>query len=187
MQDYLLAIDELNVIVQTSYYTSDKKNKVQQVTDDLLSMLIEAYLMGIDYAREMIYYAIGVNLEKMNDAIYHRIDGKDFADRVAKHVRNGEIEGLQILAESEFHRVFNTAVDDGVKEYLKTHPSIGTKTWHTMNDGRVRDTHTYLEGVTIPISAEFYTYDGDHAPYPSMFQNASNNVNCRCYLTYEIT
>lgn len=53
-----------------------------------------------------------------------------------------------------------------------------------MEDDKVRDTHDYLEGMSVGIDEEFYTYDGDHALYPGGFENAQNNVNCRCFLTY---
>ena len=55
-----------------------------------------------------------------------------------------------------------------------------TKTWFTMRDEVVRDTHNYLESQSIPLEEEFFTYDGDHAPYPGQFTKAENNVNCRC-------
>ena len=30
----------------------------------------------------------------------------------------------------------------------------------------------------------FYTYDGDHASAPGLFELAENNVNCRCELLF---
>ena len=57
-----------------------------------------------------------------------------------------------------------------------------TKTWGTMLDESVRETHSYLESVSVPLEEEFFTFDGDHAPYPGLFQKAENNVNCRCFV-----
>jgi hypothetical protein len=59
-----------------------------------------------------------------------------------------------------------------------------SKTWVTMMDDRVRDTHDYLEGETVGIGEDFYTYDGDHASAPGLFELAENNVNCRCELLF---
>jgi hypothetical protein len=53
-----------------------------------------------------------------------------------------------------------------------------------MLDNRVREEHQYLEGQTIDIDDEFYTYDGDHASAPGLFTLAQNNVNCRCELIF---
>jgi hypothetical protein len=49
-----------------------------------------------------------------------------------------------------------------------------------MQDDRVRDTHDYLEGMVVPFSSRFYTYDGDSADYPGGFTLPENNIGCRC-------
>lgn len=61
-----------------------------------------------------------------------------------------------------------------------------SKTWMTMLDEKVRDTHQYLEGMTIPLDDEFYTYDGDHAQAPGGFTSAAENCNCRCQLDISV-
>ena len=53
-----------------------------------------------------------------------------------------------------------------------------------MMDERVRDTHYPLEGVTIDMDDDFYTFDGDFASEPGAFMLPENNINCRCYLQY---
>ena len=58
------------------------------------------------------------------------------------------------------------------------------KTWGTMLDDRVRDTHEYLEGVTIPIEAEFYSFRGGSTLYPGQWGIPEEDCNCRCYLTF---
>ena len=47
------------------------------------------------------------------------------------------------------------------------------KTWMTAGDARVRPSHAYLNGVTIPIDKDF----SGEGQYPSA-------INCRCHLTY---
>ena len=87
-------------------------------------------------------------------------------------------EKLQRMIESEANRCFNTGVVEsvrGVKGVMKT--------WETMGDEKVRDSHWILEGVTIPFDEEFVTYGGDSALAPGMFQEADNNVNCRCWIS----
>lgn len=61
-----------------------------------------------------------------------------------------------------------------------------SKTWVTMLDEKVRDTHQYLEGMTVPLDDEFYTYDGDHAQAPGGFTAAQNNCGCRCMLDISV-
>lgn len=178
---YVTALDELNIIMLTSYYAA---KKLKDVTDDMFDILVEAYLLGIDHAGEMMDRVVVMEPEEMEAAVYRRIDGLDFADRAAEHYRNGDTAGLQALAVSEYHRVYNEAVDNGVQQVIRETGAIVTKTWRTMMDDRVRDTHWGLEGDTIPVGAMFTASDGDQALYPGGFANAENNVNCRCRLEY---
>ena len=175
-KDYQIAIDELNIIVPKII-----KKKPSEIEDDILSILIEAYLLGVGHASQMMNREVSVSTTKMQNVIYREIDGKTFVERAAEHIAVGDLRGLETLAESEFHRVYNQSVEDGVRD---TGRSNVTKTWVTVRDDRVRETHEYLEGMTIPVNEEFFTFDGDHASAPGGFQNAQNNVNCRCILEY---
>ena len=145
--------------------------------------LIKAYTMGIEGAGIMLGHDLEVNLDDMEDAIYLVIEGETFIDRVADHVVNDDLNGLKSLAESEFHRVYNAAVQDGGEDYVNNGSFGVTKNWQTMRDNDVRETHMYLESVSVPLEEDFYTFDGDHAPYPGGFTKAENNVNCRCIVT----
>ena len=113
------------------------------------------------------------------------IDGKTFEDRIADHVIAGDLSGLQTFVESEYHRVFNAAEEDGAYEFQSSCGLGVSKKWVTVRDEAVRDTHKYLEGVSVALDEEFYTFDGDHASRPGEFTKAENNVNCRCVLKLE--
>ena len=185
VSSYLTAFDELNVLTSTSYQMAggDYSARVNQIVDDVLSFLINAYALGIRNAGIMLDHELSVNVDKMQDAIFLVIEGKTFADRVEDHVVANDLEGLKNLVESEHHRVYNTAVYDGGKDYSDNIKSDITKTWITVGDDKVRETHSYLEGQSVPLEEEFFTFDGDHAAYPGGFTEASNNVNCRCFIT----
>ena len=72
---------------------------------------------------------------------------------------------------------------DGAEEYLDDHPQKTIyKQWRTMLDDRVRETHDFLEGATVPVDARFYTNDGDSARFPGDFMLVENNANCRCLI-----
>lgn len=182
VSSYLLAIDELNVLTATSYQMAegDATVRLNQIIDDILSFLINAYALGIRNAGIMLDSDLSVNVDKMEDAIFLVIEGKTFADRVADHVGGNDLGGLQNLVESEFHRVYNAAVQDGGKEYVDNGTFGVDKTWYTVRDDRVRETHRYLEGQSVPLEEEFFTFDGDHAPYPGRFIRVENNAGCRC-------
>lgn len=186
---YITAFDELNILTSTSYYSAsgkDMASKVTQIADDVLSLLIRAYQQGIKATADMLTYDLTVDIDYMEEAIYEVIDGKTFEDRIADHVKAGDLSGLQTLVESEYHRVFNTAEEDGANEFQLTKGLAVSKKWVTVRDELVRDTHKYLEGMRVALDEEFYTFDGDHASRPGEFTKAENNVNCRCVLTFEV-
>lgn len=184
---YALAFDELNILTAISYYSAINNNSakgaIEQIVDDFLSFLVSAYTLGISDASIMLEHQISIELDEMEEAIYMMIDGKTFADRVADHVEAEDLTALQTLAKSEYHRVYNAAVVDGGEQYAqRINPNV-IKTWCTRLDDRVRDTHDYLEGMTVGLNERFFTYDGDSALFPGGFAKAENNCGCRCVVT----
>ena len=120
--------------------------------------------------------------EKQTEAIYKKIAGRSFDERVTEYSISGSVEEIARVAETDMTRVYNQAVIDAAKEAEKESGQRLNKVWSTMLDEKVRTTHAYLEGMSVPLDAEFYTYDGDHAQAPCGFTSAENNVNCRCQL-----
>lgn len=185
---YLLAFDEINALTKASYQLSS--NDPKKVADDMLSFLINAYVLGNTNANEMLHASAVVNAGLMESAIYKRIEGKTFEDRIADHMEVDDLVGLCLLAEAEFHRVYSAGADDTAMEIdreTRTQGGRGTifKDWLTKLDDKVRNTHDYLEGTRVPLGEDFYTYDGDHAPYPGAFSKVQNNAGCRCIVVYE--
>lgn len=182
ISSYTSALDELNLLMATSYYTAtgDDTERAKRIADDLFSLLVNAYRLGTFNASAMLETELTVNVDEMEEAIFASIDGKTFEDRVADHVRSNSLGRLETLAESEFHRVYNQAVENGGQEFARRGNPNVTKTWYTVRDEKVRETHDYLEGVSVRMGEDFYTFDGDHAAYPGGFQKVENNANCRC-------
>jgi uncharacterized protein with gpF-like domain len=109
-----------------------------------------------------------------------KVAGKTWRERAEEYFSNGgTVDHLIRIVETEVHRDANTAALETAKK-----AGAKNKTWITMMDEKVRDTHQYLEGMTVGIDEDFWTYDNDHAPAPGMFEFAENNVNCRCELVF---
>lgn len=185
ISSFSTALDELNVLTAASYRTAGGETvaRVDNIADDVLSFLINAYTLGTKNASVMLGYDLTADVQSMLEAIYLVIDGKTFADRIADHVIVNDLTGLQSLVESEYHRVYNTAVQDGATDYVNNGGFGVTKTWQTVLDEKVRDTHRYLESQSVPLEENFYTWDGDYALYPGGFSKAENNCGCRCIVT----
>lgn len=149
--------------------------KVQEEVEDWLEdYLLYAYVEGTDAAGQMMGTDYKPNEELMAKAI---AGGLRWDDKLKEHLSQGDVGLAKNLAETEFHRVYNTAIINAGIEMGATQ-----KKWSTMLDEKVRDTHEYLEGLTLPIEKEFFTFDGDSAMCPGGFLLAQNNVNCRCIL-----
>lgn len=212
---YLVTLDEIHKAMPVSLALAERP---EDVVEDVLSYLIDAYLAGSSATAEMLDLAPllvaldedvgrvsrqganesftpaeGLSLDEepeapqtdvdtaaMESAIYLPIEGKTFADRVLEYALLDDVEGIRTVAETEYHRVYNTAAD----QTARSAPGQVSKRWRTVGDDVVRETHRYLEGMEVPLDAEFYTYDGDHAAFPGGFMQARNNVNCRCIVTY---
>ena len=168
---------------------ADSKEKRPQEDEDIIDELLDLYLLafyeGSKDAGKELMMDVEPSVEDAEKVINRPIAGKTFRDRVTEYL-NGEMgettgtpaEAIARVAETDSVRIYNeskleTAVNLGARE----------KTWHTMEDDKVRDTHELLDGVSAPIDGLFYTYDGDRAAAPGQFADPSNNVNCRCWLT----
>lgn len=177
-----LPIDELNAFQNALQAASqaDREQKrvdVDKLLDDALDFLLIAYFNGSQDAAEMLGIETEPNIEEAKSAINLKIAGKDYKERLREYAPQGDISAIVKVLDTDMTRIYNT----GVLDTAKTN-GAKQKTWHTMEDERVRDAHVVLDTVTVPIDADFYT-DGDHAPQPGMFQSAALNCNCRCYLS----
>lgn len=187
----ILPFDEINALmgekveeISINYGNSDKKKKTEEICEYLLSILIFAYRFGISQVSEALGVDVEDDIDEMYEIIFCRIGGETFEDRVRKHVEDDADGMLRVLAESEAHRVSESAAWHGADRAAKAYDIGVGKKWQTMQDDRVRETHEYLQGDVVGLHEEFYTFDGDHALFPGGFQNAANNVNCRCGLQY---
>lgn len=177
----LLPIDEINNLKPRLIELKENGNfNTEEIEDSVLDLLIMSYVFGCDAVNEDLETEIAPKTEQMQESIYKPIADKTFVERIREYVRDEDIESIMRVADTESHRVynegqFNTANNSGLNV---------NKTWVTMLDERVRDTHVFLEGVSVALNEKFYTYDGDSAYYPSGFESASENCNCRCELQF---
>ncbi len=120
------------------------------------------------------------------------------AKRIAESLDGDYNKAIRIVR-TETHRVresgFNDAAAD-VNAALKNGKSgyVMAKTWHTMQDERVRPkkqkrktyNHVKMDGVTIPQDELFKLPSGATCMCPSQTGVAGEDINCRCYLSYDL-
>ena len=156
------------------------KREEEDIIDELLDLFLLAYAMGNSVTNDNLSSDYNPDVDDVMKVVDAKVAGKTWRERVEDYFANGGTgEDIARIADTEMHRIANTAALDTAK-----YAGARNKTWVTMLDDRVRDTHDYLEGETVGIDDDFYTYDGDHASAPGLFELAENNVNCRCELLF---
>lgn len=183
----ILPFDELNRVNaeirerfgKESLQKRDKREE-EDIIDELLDLFLLAYAMGNSVTNDNLSSDYAPSVDDVMKVVDAKVAGKTWRERIEDYFANGGTgEDIARIADTETHRIANTAALDTAK-----YAGARNKTWVTMLDDRVRDTHDYLEGMTVDIDEDFYTYDGDHASAPGLFELAENNVNCRCELLF---
>lgn len=173
--------DELEVIkssvVQYFGRKPDEK-RLREFCDWLEFVLCLVYAYGWHDAEEVI--GIVPIADGSDDiAVNLVIDGKTFRERITE---DSTPEEVMRIIDTEAHRDYNTGVYDAAKESGKSNLR---KRWNTMMDDRVRDPHSYMEGMTVGLDDRFYTYTGDSTLYPGGFGVPELDIGCRCWVTLE--
>lgn len=158
-----------------------KDPKVMREVEDLIEdLLLFAYAMGNSVTNENLSSDYTPTVDEVMDTVDAEVAGKTWRERVEDYFASGGTGAdISRIADTETHRVANTAA-------FRTAKKAGArfKTWSTMLDDKVRETHDYLEGETVGIDEDFYAWDGTHAPAPGMFGVPEQDVNCRCELLF---
>ena len=181
----ILPMDELNRLeVEIRDRFGDEHLKFDDDYEDVIDMMLDlfllAYAMGNSVTNENLSSNYQPSVDEVMSVVDAKVAGETWRERVEDYFVNGGTGAdLARIADTEMHRIANTAALDTAKKAGAT-----SKTWVTMLDDRVRETHDYLEGMTVDIDEDFYTYDGDHAPAPGLFELPENSINCRCELIF---
>ena len=170
----------------------ERKRKKPYIIDEILDLLIMDYIFGNESGNEMLYgptetedgevkRTVQIDVDDMNKAVFRVIAGKNWEQRISEYLddENGTVDEIIRVVDTDMTRIYNDAIlDVGEKS-----DGPVMKTWQTMLDDKVRDTHDYLQSMTVPVDSRFYTFDGDSARYPGDFVLPENNINCRCRIS----
>ena len=183
----ILPIDEINALEEKlkPHFEDDGKGKIkskedaEDIIDELLDLFLLSYANGATATNSELGTSVMPSMDAVDAAVYAPVAGETWRDRVMGYYDSGgTLYDIRRIAETDATRIYNQgAVDAVVANGLEGSTS---KRWQTMEDDRVRDSHSYLQGMVVPFDADFYTYDGDHAPFPGMFELPENSINCRC-------
>lgn len=179
-----LPIDQLNLLQKKIIEIVGNDATVEdteEIIDSVEDLLIMAFVFAQDSATEDLGIESKLSTRDMGEILYRDVAGKTWTERITEYLQLGGSEAeINRVVDTEMMRVYN---ETKYEIALQSGEEVN-KTWVTMADDRVRDTHWVLEGVTIPMSERFYTIDGDSALRPYGFENADNNIGCRCVLDF---
>lgn len=178
----LLPFDAINRLEnELPIYFEDGKIRSKVDLDDIIEEMFELFLLSYNRGVEAVNPDYQPTLRNKIETIDEKIDGKTWRERMREHFDNGgTIADVTRIIETEAHRDANTAAYEAAKAAGCT-----TKTWHAVMDDRTRDSHRYLNGVTIPIDAEFYSAFGGSTMFPGQWGIPEEDIGCRCWLTYK--
>ena len=183
----ILPIDEINALEDRLrvHFEDNGKGRIKsrQDCEDILDELLDLYLLAYANGATATNTELGTDAMPPVEAVYAAVNaeiaGETWRDRVLGYYDSGgTLYDITRIAETDATRIYNEGALDAV---LASGNTAGLKKKYvTMDDSRVRDTHSYLHGMEVPFDQEFWTFDGDHAPAPGMFTMPQNNINCRC-------
>ena len=183
----ILPVDEINAFEDRLkvHFTDEGKGKIksrqdaEDIIDELLDLFLLSYANGATATNTELGTAVMPSVDAVDAAVYAPVAGETWRDRVMGYFDSGgTLYDIRRIAETDATRIYNQGAVDAVVANNATASTV--KRWRTMGDEKVRDTHDYLEGMEVPFTSRFYTYDGDSADYPGGFSLPENNVNCRC-------
>jgi hypothetical protein len=183
----ILPIDEINALEEKlkPHFEDDGKGRIksrqdaEEIINELLDLFLIAYASGVTATSTELGTVLSPSVEDIDAAVFAEVAGETWKQRVMDYYDSGgTLYDIQRIAETDATRIYNQGALDTVSVNNAQDGTV--KRWVTMMDDRVRDTHSYLEGMEVPYNARFYTYDGDSAEAPGMFSLPENNINCRC-------
>lgn len=160
-------------------YGAQKKAKIQELIDAPLSGL--KLTERLTNNRNAVYTNIKAELTR------GFINGDSYG-KVAKKLTetlDGDAAKAKRIARTETHRAVSTAEQHSV-DHAKSKGIRMKKTWMTSKDERVRSSHRHMNGVTVDSDKPFELGGGVTCMVPGQTGVASEDINCRCLVKYEI-
>lgn len=106
------------------------------------------------------------------------------AKRLKKTLEGDAVKAMRIVR-TEVHRVQEKAKHDAA-EHANNSGVVMVKKWNNRMDERSRPTHRAADGQTVAMDEDFKVGSAIGSTPGELSGGAKENVNCACFLTYEI-
>ena len=185
----ILPVDEINAMAEklAVHFEDNGKGRIKSkqdcddIIDELLDLFLLSYANGVESVNASAPSRYDPSIDDVEATVYEKIDGRSWKDRVLDYYDNGgNIDNIMEIARTEAHRDANAAA------YIAAERTGAKRSrWNCMMLETSRDTHVYLDGVTVPLGGYFYSYKGGRTQYPGQWGIAEEDCNCLCWLTFE--
>ena len=178
-------------------------SSVSAVTPDIIKQAVNNPVAGLTLSDTLEKHRKDIIYDIKRNIGVGLANGDRFstmAKRISESLDGDYKKSIRIVR-TEAHRCRESGYNDAateLNETLKQGKSgyVMAKTWRTMQDERVRPSrqkgkakrynHRDMDGVTIPQDELFELPSGATCMCPSKTGVAGEDINCRCYLSYDL-
>ena len=159
------------------------------ITAAQMTAMVENPVYGLTLSETLEKNRVNIIYKIQQEVTQGLVKGETYgtmSKRLKSSLEGDAVKAMRIVR-TEGHRVQESSKLDAVTHANKQ-GVIMTKTWNTLEDTRVRRkkaNHAQLNNVTIPADDNFSDGLGE-GPAPGQLGAAGSDINCRCFLTYEI-
>ena len=164
-------LDDVFIGLLAEYFYADQLDTV--VSSDIFETTREAYLIAIANSVEVDRYIVDHAMSVITESVAVLLRHKD-------NPYFYSLDRARAISEGEANSIFNYT------EYEEAVKNKHFKTWHTIMDGKERDSHAEVNGLTIPIR-DLFELRGGYVAFPrdeSYGADDTELVSCRCSLSF---
>ncbi len=139
------------------------------------------------------YFGLTLRDRRLDGAIRSAIaDGKPLPksvidSAVTRYQARAERYRAQTISRTESLNALRAGQWEAMAQVSEEVGEDATKKWDATGDAQTRPDHMAMDGVDVPINAEFEMPNGDEMLYPGdPAGSAENVINCRCAVNYSI-
>jgi len=184
-------VEEMQKIYKAAIVRNLDAGTGEEVTQDqmnaALSYQIEAVNKFNQTTQKEIISAVDISMDvspDIGDDSFNALRIALIASLVRSVFKNLKEKRSKLISETAVVGAYNTGLFDSARvKQLKTNKTL-YKTWRTMGDAKVRESHRDLDGTTVPVNSPFIT-DGIPLRFPrDPLSPPGLTINCRCYLSF---
>lgn len=169
---------------------------IQAVTPEVIKRAVENPISGLTLSDTLEKYRQDILYDIKRNLTVGLANG-DTVETMAKRLAeslDGDYQKAVRIIRTESHRSVEGGFFDAAKEVDDTLKSGVTgmrmvKTWRTMKDARVRTgkaDHVTMEGQKVLADSPFILSNGAETDAPGQSGIAAQDINCRCYASYDL-